>query len=136
MWLSDGELVVGAQLAIDDRYGIVGVPRWKTLVHLDDDDSNDVSAAWNQFLQLSRKPGLNPADEARVFQLLTILEAIAPQSIRASLPPGYFALRRAGALHCFGEPALAQLELEEALRSKPDDADLDFLTHAASLVAT
>ena len=39
MWLSDGELVVGAQLASDDRYGPVGVPHWNTLVHLDDDDS-------------------------------------------------------------------------------------------------
>jgi hypothetical protein len=30
-WLSDSEVMVGAQLAIDDRYGLVGVPDWDTL---------------------------------------------------------------------------------------------------------
>jgi len=34
-WLSDGDLIVGAQLAIDDRHGLVGVADWETLVHLD-----------------------------------------------------------------------------------------------------
>ena len=40
-WLSDTEVVVGAQLAIDDRYGLVGVPDWDTLVHLDDEGADD-----------------------------------------------------------------------------------------------
>ena len=38
IWLSDGELIVGARLALDDVEGPVGIPRWKTLVHLDDFD--------------------------------------------------------------------------------------------------
>jgi hypothetical protein len=38
-WLSDGEVVVWAQLAHDDRYGIVGVPDWDTLVHLDEEET-------------------------------------------------------------------------------------------------
>jgi formylmethanofuran dehydrogenase subunit D len=41
VWLSDGEVVVGAQLAVDDRYGLVGVPDWDTLVHLDDEGAGD-----------------------------------------------------------------------------------------------
>ena len=41
-WLSDTEVMVGAQLAIDDRYGLVGVPDWDTLVHLDDEGADDV----------------------------------------------------------------------------------------------
>ncbi len=41
VWLSDGELIVGAQLVADDRYGMVGIPNWETLVHLDDDESSD-----------------------------------------------------------------------------------------------
>ena len=40
-WLSDGELVVGAQLAVDDRYGLVGVVDWDTLAHLDDEDAGN-----------------------------------------------------------------------------------------------
>ena len=40
-WLSDGELIVGAQLAIDDRHGLVGVADWDTLVHLDDEGADD-----------------------------------------------------------------------------------------------
>jgi hypothetical protein len=124
MWLSDGEVLVGAQLASDARYGMVGIPRWKTLVHLDDEDSKDVSAVWKEFLELTRKPGRDPIDEARIFQLLTILDAIDPQTIGASIPPGYFALRRAGALHYLGEPALALLSLEEALRAVPADPEL------------
>ena len=41
-WLSDGEVIVGAQLAIDDRYGLVGVLDWDTLVHLDDEGADDL----------------------------------------------------------------------------------------------
>jgi hypothetical protein len=35
VWLSDGEIVVVAQLAVDPRYGVVGVPDWSTLRDLD-----------------------------------------------------------------------------------------------------
>ena len=37
VWLSDGELVVGARVDVDPYYGLVGVPDWDTLVHLDDE---------------------------------------------------------------------------------------------------
>ncbi len=37
-WLSDTEVVVGARLAIDDYYGLVGIPDWDTLIPLDEDD--------------------------------------------------------------------------------------------------
>ena len=36
-WLSDGEVIVGAQLAVGDRNGMVGVPDCDTLVHLDEE---------------------------------------------------------------------------------------------------
>lgn len=121
MWLSDGELVVGAQLAIDDRYGIVGVPRWETLVHLDDDDANDIPGRWGEFLALTRKSNRNFKDEARVFQVLTILEINAPLEFKASLSPGYLPLRRAGALRFLGETELALVELSEAIRDRAED---------------
>jgi hypothetical protein len=41
VWLSDGELVVGAEMVIDPRYGIVGVPDWDTMINLDDADKVD-----------------------------------------------------------------------------------------------
>ena len=45
VWLSDTEIVVGAQLAIDDRYGLVGVPDWDTLAHLDDEGATTSTAS-------------------------------------------------------------------------------------------
>ena len=70
-WLSDSEVLVGAQLAIDDRYGLVGVPDWDTLVHLDEegaDDFNRVSAALNLLLN-GEPPSIE--EEPRILELLT-----------------------------------------------------------------
>ena len=70
-WLSDSEILVGAQLAIDDRYGLVGVPDWDTLVHLDEegaDDFNRVSAALNLLLN-GEPPSIE--EEPRILELLT-----------------------------------------------------------------
>ena len=33
-WLSDGEATFGARLAVDEKYGLVGVPDWDTVVNL------------------------------------------------------------------------------------------------------
>lgn len=35
VWLSDTEVVVGAKLAVDDRYELVAIPDWETVAHLD-----------------------------------------------------------------------------------------------------
>ena len=97
-WLSDGEVLVGAQLAIDDRYGLVGVPDWDTLVHLDEegaDDFNRVSAALNLLLK-GEPPSIE--EEPRILELLTQLEHVAPPQIKDA-SPGTFAFRRALALH-------------------------------------
>jgi hypothetical protein len=42
MWLNDGEVQVLAVLVSDDRDGVVGLPLWSSLVHLDDDDSKRI----------------------------------------------------------------------------------------------
>jgi tetratricopeptide (TPR) repeat protein len=128
IWLSDGELIVGAQLAFDDAEGPIGMPRWKTLVHLDDEETQKVSDVQAELFQiLPRGAEEDPDVEARVFQLLTILEVIAPESVKDGLPPGYLAKRRAGALHFLGEWDLSLLVLEEALDAMPDDPNLGFL---------
>jgi len=81
-WLSDGEVLVGAQLAIDDRYDVVGVPDWDTLVHLDDEDSRNFDVVQPELQCLSQKPQQSRDEERRVLELLTISEIIAPKELK------------------------------------------------------
>jgi tetratricopeptide (TPR) repeat protein len=119
-WLSDSEVVVGAQLAIDDYYGLVGIPDWDTLVHLDDEGAADFNLVSAELDPLLTKEPSSEADEPRVFQLLTQLERVAPPHIRDA-SPGMLAFRRALALRQMGKLGLALLEAEEARRARPDD---------------
>ena len=123
-WLSDGEVIVGARIVDDPRHGLVGVPDWKTLVHLDDEDAADFQRLWSKLQALLWRPGRSAEDEAEVFRLLTIVEQVAPPEIKAVIPPGYLALRRAGALYFLGELGLALHEVRAALRDRPQDPDL------------
>jgi tetratricopeptide (TPR) repeat protein len=125
-WFSDGEVLVGGQLRNDPYWGLLGVPVWDTLVHLDDEDALDFRQRWSELQTLLGQPGRSAEDETRIFQLLTIFERFAPPEIRAVTPPGYLALRRAGALHSLGQHELALLEVEEARRARPDDPDVGF----------
>jgi hypothetical protein len=125
-WLSDGELIVGAQLAIDDRYGLVGVPDWDTIVPLDEEGVGDVEriqAALNPLL--TREP-LSPQDERRVLRLITQLEHAAPPQFSGA---GKWTLpfRRALALREMGKLGLALLEAEEARRARPEDPEVAFV---------
>lgn len=126
VWLTDSELVVGVRVDEDPYYGVVATPRWDTLVHLDDDDAKDFARVWAELQQALRRPGRGADEEARVFQLLTIVEAVAPPQFKAATPSGYMSLRRAGALHFLGEPELALMEIEEALGARPDDPDVTY----------
>jgi hypothetical protein len=84
-WLSDIEVLVGAQLAVDDRYGMVGVPDWDTLVRLDDEDSLDVSRVETELQKLLREPGRCIEKERRIFQLLTIYDLLASEDAKGAL---------------------------------------------------
>jgi hypothetical protein len=110
MWMSDGELVLGARLAFDPIDGIVGVPRWDTLVHLDNEDENDPSSLAEEFVRLDAIDGLDPVGEARIFHLATVLERNFPESVRDWIATGRLAARRATALDRLGEPELASIE--------------------------
>ena len=77
-WLSDTEVMVGAQLAIDDRYGLVGVPDWDTLVHLDDEGADDFERIKAELNPLLTKEPPSSEDEPRILELLTQLEHAAP----------------------------------------------------------
>jgi tetratricopeptide (TPR) repeat protein len=122
-WLSDGEVVVGARLQVDERSGLVGVPDWETLVHLDDEDTRDYVKHLSEIQRLLGKSG-DPVHEAkRVFELSTILEIVAPADVKAAFAPGFFSSRRAESLALLGKYELALMEIEHARRLNPDNPD-------------
>jgi hypothetical protein len=125
-WLSDGEVIVGALLAIDDRYGLVGVPDWDTLVHLDDEGADDFDRVRDELKPLVTKEPPSMKDEPRILQLLTQLEHFTPPHLRGSVP-GMLVFRRALALRNMGKLGLALLEIKEARRAHPDDCEVVFV---------
>ena len=122
-WFTDSELFVGGRIRDDAYWGLVAVPDWSTLVHLDHYAADDLPGVRKELQSLLQKPRF---DEARAFQLLTVAELIASQADLNATPPGYFALRRAGALHFLGKPELALLEIEDALQAMPNDPEIGF----------
>ncbi|MHB1561288.1 MAG: hypothetical protein ACYC61_27900, partial [Isosphaeraceae bacterium] len=125
-WLSDGEVIVGAQLAIDDRYGLVGVPDWDTMVHLDDEEARDARRIQATLHTLLTEEPPSPQNEPRIFQLITQLEHVSPSQFRGD---GAWKLpfRRALALREMGKLGLALIEAGEAQRSRPDDPEVAFV---------
>jgi tetratricopeptide (TPR) repeat protein len=115
-WLTDSELIVGALVATDSYFGLVGAPDWKTLVHLDDEDDRDPNKIQAELRDLLQKFARSMDEELRIFQLLTLFEEFAAPEARSVFRPGYFAFRRAGALLALGKPELALVEIEEARR--------------------
>jgi len=113
-WLSDGEIIVGARLEMDSYYGLVGVPDWETVVHLDDEGDRDPAKLAAELDELSMKPMRSGDEEARIFQILTLLDTFGTEEMKRAAPPGEFASRRADALQNMGKPELAAIELEEA----------------------
>jgi tetratricopeptide (TPR) repeat protein len=126
-WLSDTEVIIGAQLALDGYYGLVGIPDWDTLIHLDDEDVRRYETVANELIRLLGKSRRSHDEERRILQLLTAIENLTPRDDANSIPPGYFASRRAETLELLGKPELALLEIEEARRLGSTDPDDDFL---------
>jgi hypothetical protein len=124
-WLSDGELLVGAQLAVDDRYGRIGIVDWDTLVHLDDEDASDIAHVRVELHGLLTKVPHSDQDEPRIFQLLTVLELTAPQTTHEL--PVTLSFRRAVALRQMGRLRLALIEAAQARRERPGDPKVEFL---------
>ena len=99
-----------AQLAIDDRYGLVGVPDWDTLVHLDDEGADDFDRVKAELNPLLTKEPRSSEDEPRILELLTQLEHAAPPHF-SDASPETLAFRRALALRQMGKLGLALLEI-------------------------
>jgi hypothetical protein len=125
-WLSDTEIIVGAQLAMDDRYGLVGVPDWDTLVRLDEDGADDSNRVSTELDRLLTQESPASEDEPRILELLTQLEHVAPTHFPEA-SPGFFAFRRALALRQMGKLGLALLETAEAHRLQADDPEVVFV---------
>jgi hypothetical protein len=149
VWLGDGELIVGAQVAEDPYWGLIGIPAWNTLVHLDDEGASDPVRLHSEYQGLLQREVSTERDETRIFQLLTQLDHIAGPLTSSELP-GSRELKRADALLAMNNPGLALLELEAARlriggdpnlelvyleclrRAAPDRAVLEASRHASS----
>jgi tetratricopeptide (TPR) repeat protein len=125
VWLSDGEVLVGATLARDDA-GLVGIPDWETIVHLDDDEARDVNRVWTELQTLLSRPTRSAGDEARAFELLTQFDHFGPSDFRA-LNRAALASGRATALLSMGKPELALVEILEARATGPVNPSADCL---------
>jgi hypothetical protein len=124
-WLSDGEVMVGARVENDPRDGVVGVPDWQTLVHLDDEESRDSALVRDQLLGLLARPARSLEEEKRLLELLTIFDVLAPPEAKTVFRPGYLSFQRAAALVLLGKPELALLEIEDARRLSPGNPQVD-----------
>jgi len=84
IWVSDGEVLVGAHLEHDSTYGLVAAPRWRTLVHLDDYDVSDISRFTEEFKLALRPTHVSIDEQERAFQMLMIwVNKMAPPVVRA-----------------------------------------------------
>lgn len=93
VWLSDGELQVGAEVEEDQRQGLIGRPVWETLVDLEGSDSADILALWYEInLLLDVRRSTSRESHLRLLTLLNRFERVAPPSIRDAIP-GSFAFR-------------------------------------------
>jgi hypothetical protein len=64
IWLSDGELQVGARIVEDPTYRLLGIPAWETLVHLQDEEDRDFgdlfSELWSIYSRERARRKTNP----------------------------------------------------------------------------
>jgi hypothetical protein len=124
VWLSDGELVVGARVADDPRYHLVGIPSWETMV--DFGDSTDALACFHELQALTQRSSIHTrAEWRRIFELSLQFEQSAPRQW-LELSPGYQSYRRAVSLDFLGEPNLALLEIEAARAARPGEPNFEF----------
>jgi hypothetical protein len=124
-WLTDGELIVGGKIDTSPEDGVVAIPDWKTLVHLD--EPYDAGVLYQELRPLLEQPNLDVDGLWRVFRLLTILERVAPPTVLSETPPGYFSFRRATMLIQLQEHDLALVEIQEARRLEPGRPNYDIL---------
>ncbi len=129
VWLSDGEMQVGAQIIEDDRHELVAVPEWDTAVdfHFGEVDLDYLTRTYKEFQRLIKLTnGRSPDVERKILELAFQFERAAPPEI-LNFGAGIYAFRRAMALYHLGKYELALIEIESALASRPDAPNFSFL---------
>lgn len=129
VWLSDGELQVGARIVEDDNRQLVALPEWDTAVDYYTGEVNYeyLLQAHREFQKLIKMPpGHSPEVERQILELSFQFEHAAPRDL-LNMRPGYFAYRRAIALYFLGRLELALIEVDAALASLPDASNFAFL---------
>ena len=116
VWLSDGELNVGAQVQEDDYWGVLGVPAWETMVYLEAEQP--IGDCLVELGSLFEKEARTREDESRILQLLTWTETTPPSTVPARMPFD-FEGRWAASLLALGLPELARLSVEQTAVGSP-----------------
>ena len=114
VWLTDGEMEVGARVEEDNEGRTYGVPAWDTLVYLDPEPELSFPTVWSELERLLDLDGRTSKDESRVLQLLTWFLALVRSEAKEAIPPGFTEYLRAAVLHALGHYELA---LQEALKA-------------------
>ena len=114
VWLTDGEMEVGARVEADNEGRTYGVPAWDTLVYLDPEPELSFPTVWSELERLLDLDGRTSKDESRVLQLLTWFLALVRSEAKEAIPPGFTEYLRAAVLRALGHYELA---LQEALKA-------------------
>ena len=123
VWVSDREVLVGAQLETDPEYGLVAVPRWRTIVHLDDYREFDYPSLVRQLGQVLDYDRWNSHKATEVFRLIIVFNQIVPAHVQQErdVPTGEIFSVAANALKILGELPLALTLFNLALSERPHD---------------
>ena len=114
IWLSDGELEVGAQVATDPREILIGIPSWETLVDFESESHSNPASILSEFKKLLlHTPNRSRVDEHRLLTLLSVIERTP--SLRSAWQPGHLSYLRACRLLALGQLQLARCSIEEAI---------------------
>ena len=125
IWLSDGELQVGARIMEIRLMRLFGVPAWETLVQFKM-TTVAILVIFSRSWRVYSEKTPTPEDESRLLQVITWLETKASDDARSVFGPGFFDFRRAGALLELGRIELALLAVKEALAQPAKDAYVYF----------
>lgn len=130
VWLADAEMIVAARLAQDPRYGLLGIPVWKTLVHLDSESSSDLDSLRVELESLLLVRDRSPESEVRLLQALIQFESKLPAHARnpfVDFLRGRVAFSLANVASGLGYGDLALIAAEEAWKEQADCAAYELL---------
>ena len=109
---------------MDEKYGLVGVPDWETIVHLDDEHAKDAERIKSELVSLLNQEPPSIEEEPRVFELLSQLELLGPAVDDGA--PGILGVATAPAAAVDGSPWSGARGSEGGCRARPHDPECAF----------